>query len=144
MKPLEFYFQFLACVARADGRVSPAEQDAVQAAVAASGLEPAIVERLGQILDLSRPFDVEALLVRAARSLSPTLLAEVLRDAYAMALLDGELHPREIALVDRLLDVAGVTERGRTVLHAWAEAAARQHLDGLALLRDVTSAPPVG
>lgn len=141
MKPLADYFEIMACVARADGRIAPEEQKSLAEAIASSGLDTGSVARVNAILDLTREVDTREIVARVAKTLPVAALVEVLRDAYVVALLDGELDPREVAFLESLLEEVGVPERRRAAIHTWAETAARQHLDGMELIH---SARPTG
>jgi hypothetical protein len=128
------HLRVLACVARADGRVTIEEAgwllgaftDADLSADERAELELAL--RAGSL-------DVQATLQEATRGTSPELLAALLRDAYIVAGADGELVAEEVALADALLGEAGIAELHRPALQEWARRAADLHLDGLTLLK---------
>lgn len=135
--PIELYFDVLACVARADGRVSPEESALVRNAAIAAGLSGNALSGVERRLDMREPFALDEALAEAAPMMNVSTVAETLRDAYVIAAADKEILRAEIAVIDRFLAHMGLAEEQRPALHEWARRAAEHHLDGLALLADV-------
>ncbi len=134
---IELYFDVLACVARADGRVSRQEGDLVHRAAVAAGLAGDALERLERRLDIREPFSPDEVFAEVVPTMNVSTVAETLRDAYVLAAADNEIVRAEIAVIDRFLAHLGIAEEQRPALHEWARRAAEHHLDGLALLADV-------
>ena len=132
---IQEYLEVLACIVRADRRFDAAEIEALRQACATSGLSQRVVDHINELLDPARSVNVEAILRGATRGASPALLAELLRDGYIMAMVDGDVSAPETALLDQLLATAGVGEGQRAELHRWAQTAATHHVQGLRLLK---------
>lgn len=135
--PVDVYFDVLICVARADGRIAPEELRFLREAAEAAGLSGERLDRVERYLDLEIPFDVDQVLTGAAAHLNVSTLAEVIRDAYVIALADAEVAPTEVAVVARLLALVGVAEGPRAAVLEWARLAAEHHVNGLGLLQEV-------
>jgi len=135
--PIELYFDVLASVARADGRVSPEESALVRNAAVAAGLSSDALSGLERRLDIQEPFSLDEALAEAAPMMNASTAAETLRDAYVLATADNQIVRAEIAVIDRFLAHLGIAEEQRPALHEWARRAAEHHLDGLALLAEV-------
>ncbi|NUN52067.1 MAG: TerB family tellurite resistance protein [Planctomycetaceae bacterium] len=134
--PIELYFAVLACVARADGRVTQEERHVIRSAAQAAGLTGDVLARLERLLDMATPFSSEDVLAEIAPGMTAATLAEAIRDAYVLAAADQEIAPAEVAVIDRLFALVGIAEHRRPALHEWARRAAEHHLDGLALLSE--------
>jgi hypothetical protein len=135
------YLTVLACVARADGVITPEEREVLRRALATVD-DAGVRARVDALLDLAQDHDVKQLLTDALGEINAPhrdaetragSLAELLRDCYIMASVDGNISLPEVALIDRVLAIAQVPEQRRPTLHQWGEAAARQMLDGTAL-----------
>jgi uncharacterized tellurite resistance protein B-like protein len=133
---LELYFDVLACVARADGRLAPEEQRFLRAAAESSRLSGDALARLERLLDVDTPFSVDLVLSEVAGEMNAAVVVEALRDAYVLAAADGEIAPVEIDVLDRLLARIGIAIERRPALHEWARRAAEHHIEGLALLAE--------
>lgn len=142
------YLTVLACVARADGVIASEEREVLRRALASVD-DTGVRARVDALLDLTQDQNVEQLLTDALGEINaPTSdaetragsLAELLRDCYIMASVDGDISPPEVALIDRMLAIAHVPGQRRPTLHQWGEAAARQMLDGTALVLETITA----
>jgi len=143
---LSSYLRVLACIARADGVIASEEIAAIERAAEGILGDRETVNEVRSILDASKPVDFDALLreyihriTEANTNATPSLaahLAELVRDCYVIAAVDGAISPEEVAMIDRLLELAGISVRRRATLHQWAEAAAQQTLDGVGLFFD--------
>jgi tellurite resistance protein len=133
---LQVYFDVLACVARADQQVTPAERSAILSAATACDLGELALERIEGSLDLGQPFDVDAVLEIAAGRMDPGLLAELLRDAFVLAGADGDVAPLELDTIRRLLSCMGIEATRQDVLMEWARRAAEHHMDGVQLVAE--------
>lgn len=133
---LQVYFDVLACVARADQQVTPAERSAILSAASACDIGAVALARIEGSLDLGQPFDVDAVLDLAAGALDPGLLAELLRDAFVLAGADGDVAPLELDTIRRLLSRIGIEATSQDVLMEWARRAAEHHMDGVQLVAE--------
>jgi hypothetical protein len=134
---LQRYFDVLACVARADQVVVDAERGLLLAAASACDLASEAMQRLERQLDLGQPLDVDRTLADAAAGADVAVVAEVLRDAYVLAMADSDVAPAELAVIDRFLDHAGYDANGRAVMMEWARRAAELHCDGASLAAEL-------
>ena len=134
---LQIYFDVLVCVARADGQITPSERAAILNAAAACDLGATGLARIELGLDLSQPFDVDAVLGAASGHMDPGLLAEILRDAFVLAGSDGDVAPPEIDTVRRLLTQMGFEATSQDVVMEWARCAAEHHVDGVRLAAEL-------
>lgn len=136
MLSAQVYLNVLACIARADGKLDPAEAALLDRAVAASGLSDRATEGMRKILDMQHQPQVDSILSEAVNHLSPALLVDLLRDGYVMASADGQIAAAEVNVLDRLIEKAGIPENRRATLHQWAQRAARHQMDGLHIAAD--------
>lgn len=145
MDMLSNYLKVLALVARADGEIAPEEVSAIHRAI--DGVFGGVfnVGEVHSILDMSSAVDEDLVLRGCISDIDKmdwtplsraAYLAELIRDCYVIAVVDGRLRPQEEALIDRLLELGDVPVQRRATLHNWAEAAARQTLDGAELFLD--------
>ena len=136
MKPLRLYFDILIIVARADEEIHDAERAFIEALLANYEVSPELRQTI--LADLVDPaFDVAARTAAIAAHVDAGILAEALRDAYLMALTDGDLAPVEISSLDSILSECGVSASRRPAAHTWARKAAEDHVAGVLLLHDV-------
>lgn len=142
------YLTVLACVARADGVIAPEEREVLRRALATVD-DTSVRARVDALLDPAKNHDVAQLItdalgeINAPHSDAETragCLAELLRDCYIMAFVDGDISPPEVALIDQMLAIAQVPGQRRPTLHQWGEAAARHMLDGTALALETITA----
>lgn len=147
---MDAYLKALACVARADGVITTEEKAAINHALRRIGVGSAVSVEIEAILDLARPVDLDVLCHGVAEGLKgppafvAAALAEVVRDCYLMAAVDGEVSQPEVAVIDRLLETLGIPEARRATLHQWAEGAAQQFIDGVRLFADSFAEKGVG
>lgn len=136
----EVYVLLMALVAKADTIVTSNERERVHRAISDGRVSPEAAERLTSILEApasqSHGEEIRALLVNVPRDRLLPLLLDVVRDAYVMAAVDGEVTHAEVSVVDELLAMAGLETGKRAFLHEWGREAAQLQLDGLALLAD--------
>jgi len=96
----EIFTAALILLARADGRVTPEEAEAVWAYASARGLGPPDLVRLGAL-------DEQAVLSAIAAG-EPSDVEGFMGVAWSLCLADDELHPAELRLVGRIGALAGV------------------------------------
>ncbi len=139
------YVKVLACVARADGVIAAEELAAINRALDAVITQPDALHDVKVLLDISLPVDCPAILkqcvvqMRDATATSEDMaahLAELLRDCYVIAAVDGRISSEEVSMIDELLSLSGIPLQKRATLHQWAETSARHVSDGVGLLLD--------
>jgi len=119
------HLELLAAIARADGRIAPEEVSVIWQFLEAAGVDPAVADRINQLLDPTVPLDVDLVLTSLAAQSSPWSLAHAVRDAYIVAAADGEVSTAEALAVERLFDLMNLEPADRAMLHAYAAQAAR-------------------
>ena len=100
MTPDEIFTAALILLARADGRVTKSEAEAVWFYASERGLTPPDLVRLGA-LD-------EAAVLAAIAAGEPGDVEGFMGVAWALCLVDDELHPEELRLVGRIGALSGV------------------------------------
>jgi uncharacterized tellurite resistance protein B-like protein len=135
----EQYISLLVYIIRADGIVDDDEQ---------SGLLGLLAERLESPLDqeqtrslierLSAPGASEATddeLIAAGQGISLLNLCHLVRDAYALAASDGQIHGSEVRTMRRYLRLSGIPIERFADIDLWA----RSPVENLALGQDLLS-----
>jgi uncharacterized membrane protein YebE (DUF533 family) len=121
-------------VARADGVVKTAEAEFIEQSLVRTGLDEGSCQRIRALLDMATPHEVHTTLTRIAHEAAPAELAEFLRDAYAVATIDGEISESEVQLIEDAMAAAGIPEHGRGDVHDWAREAAQHLLHGITMI----------
>lgn len=119
---IEQYLDFMIYILRADGVVD-AEEKRHMLSIMVDGmkLDPNLVNRYKDILESQEWSEVtDAQLKAVAEGLDASSLGHLVRDAYAMAAADGEIHEAEIGIVKRLLVVAGIPADRFEKVDLWA------------------------
>ena len=139
------HIELLAYVARADGTVSLEEALAIRGFMSSAGMTPEVVARMNELLSPNTELHLEDALAPLVEHASPWMLAEAIRDAYLIALVDGELVATEIRVIEKLLDLLLVPGELRGELHRWARDAGVQQLRGMAIMtRTLEKAKEIG
>lgn len=147
---MDVYLKALACVARADGVITAEEKAAINHALRRVGVGSAVGVEIQAILDLAHPVNLDVLCRGVAEGLNgppefvAAALAEVVRDCYVVAALDGDVSTSEVEVIDRFLDTLRIPEARRATLHHWGEGAAQQFIDGVRLFADSFAEEGVG
>jgi tellurite resistance protein len=109
----EVYIEILTIVANSDGALVREEMAALEAFMGRALLKPEV--RAETRKKLRQTGDLEELLSRT----SPNTLKVALRDAVLLAAADGEYHPAEVLVLERIAEAAGVGIEGLDLLYDW-------------------------
>lgn len=119
---IEKYLDFMLYILRADGIVDRNEKvHMLGLMVDGLKLDPALIEKYKTELDKETWEPVTDEQLRSVtEDLDPSSLAHLVKDAYALAASDGEIHDAEISVVRRALRVAGVSSDRFADIDLWA------------------------
>ena len=109
----EVYIELLALLANSDGALVREEMAALEAFMGRVLLKPEVREETRKQLRSTR--DLGELLEKA----TPNTLKVALRDCVLLAASDGEYHPAEIVVLERIADAAEVGVDGLDQLYDW-------------------------
>lgn len=109
----EVYIELLTVLANSDGALVREEMAALEAFMGRALLKPEVREETRK--KLRRPGDLEELLSRA----SEDTLKIALRDSVLLAAADGEYHPEEVLVLERMAEAAGIGMDGLDALYDW-------------------------
>ena len=109
----EIYIELLAIVANSDGALVREEMAALEAFMGRALLKPEIREETRKKLRNMENLDL--VLDKA----SPDTLKVALRDAVLLAAADGEYHPSEVLMLEKIAEKAGVGMDGLDDLYDW-------------------------
>jgi uncharacterized tellurite resistance protein B-like protein len=109
----ELYIELLTVLANADGALVREEMAALESFMGRALLRPEIREETRQ--KLRNPGDLESLLSQT----NEKTLRVALRDSVLLAAADGEYHPAEILVLERMADQAGVGPDELDALYDW-------------------------
>ena len=98
----ELYIELLTVLANADGALVREEMAALEAFMGRALLRPEVREETRQ--KLRNPRDLDSLLALT----NEKTLRIALRDSVLLAAADGEYHPEEILVLEKMADHAGV------------------------------------
>lgn len=117
-----------------DGHVHPEERELFELMVENLGVALDTVNHLRMVLDGAVAFDVEETIQQIARGVGSSEIAELVREGYLTAAVDGSIDQAECAVIDRLLSAAGIPEARWPLLHAWGRMCVEQMTLGVGLL----------
>ncbi len=109
----EVYIELLTVLANSDGALVREEMAALEAFMGRVLLKPEVREETRK--KLRRPADLEELLAKATEG----TLKVALRDSVLLAAADGEYHPAEVVVLERMAEAAGVGMEGLDELYDW-------------------------
>ncbi len=109
----EIYIELLAIVANSDGALVREEMAALEAFMGRALLKPEIREETRKKLRNMENLDL--VLDKA----NPDTLKVALRDAVLLAAADGEYHPSEVLMLEKIAEKAGVGMDGLDDLYDW-------------------------
>jgi tellurite resistance protein len=109
----EVYIELLTIVANSDGALVREEMAALEAFMGRALLKPEV--RAETRKKLRQTGDLEELLQRS----SIDTLKVALRDSVLLAAADGEYHPAEVLVLERIAEAAGVSIDGLDELYDW-------------------------
>ncbi|MDP7043533.1 MAG: TerB family tellurite resistance protein [Candidatus Thalassarchaeaceae archaeon] len=109
----EVYIELLAHLANSDGALVREEMAALEAFMGRVLLKPDVREETRK--RLRNTGNIEELLEKA----TPNTLKIALRDSVLLAAADGEYHPAEVIVLERIADVAGIGINGLDQLYDW-------------------------
>ena len=109
----EVYIELLTIVANSDGALVREEMAALEAFMGRALLKPEV--RAETRKKLRQTGDLEELLQRS----SIDTLKVALRDSVLLAAADGEYHPAEVLVLERIAEAAGVSIDGLDELYEW-------------------------
>lgn len=119
---IEQYLDFMIYILRADGVVD-AEEKRHMLSIMVDGmkLDPTLVERYRETLESQEWSEVSDEQLKAvSQGLDASSIGHLVRDAYAMAAADGEIHQAEVGVVNRFLVLAGIPEERLEQVDLWA------------------------
>ena len=109
----DVYIELLTIVANSDGALVREEMAALEAFMGRALLKPEVREETRK--KLRHTGDLEKTLAKA----TVDTLKVVLRDSVLLAAADGEYHPAEVLVLERIADAAGVGIDGLDQLYDW-------------------------
>ena len=109
----EVYIELLTIVANSDGALVREEMAALEAFMGRALLKPEVREETRK--KLRHTGDLEETLAKA----TVDTLKVALRDSVLLAAADGEYHPAEVLVLERIADAAGVGIDGLDQLYDW-------------------------
>nr|MBC8518134.1 TerB family tellurite resistance protein [Euryarchaeota archaeon] len=109
----EVYIELLTIVANSDGALVREEMAALEAFMGRALLKPEVREETRK--KLRHTGNLEESLERA----TVDTLKVALRDSVLLAAADGEYHPAEVLVLERIADAAGVGIEGLDQLYDW-------------------------
>lgn len=109
----ELYIELLTVLANADGALVREEMAALEAFMGRALLRPEVREEMRK--KLRQPGNIEALL----EEVNEKTLRIALRDSVLLAAADGEYHPAEILVLERMADHIGVGQAELDDLYDW-------------------------
>ncbi len=109
----EVYIELLTIVANSDGALVREEMAALEAFMGRALLKPEVREETRK--KLRHTGNLEESLARA----TVDTLKVALRDSVLLAAADGEYHPAEVLVLERIADAAGVDIEGLDQLYDW-------------------------
>jgi len=109
----EVYIEILTIVANSDGALVREEMAALEAFMGRALLIPEVREETRK--KLRHTGDLEDVLARA----TVDTLKVALRDSVLLAATDGEYHPAEVLVLERIAEAAGVGIEGLDQLYDW-------------------------
>ncbi len=109
----ELYIELLTVLANADGALVREEMAALEAFMGRALLRPEVREETRQ--KLRNPRDLDSLLALT----NEKTLRVALRDSVLLAAADGEYHPEEILVLEKMADHAGVDADVLDSLYDW-------------------------
>ena len=109
----EVYIEILTIVANSDGALVREEMAALEAFMGRALLKPEV--RAETRKKLRHTGDLEELLQRSTID----TLKVALRDSVLLAAADGEYHPAEVLVLERIAEAAGVSIDGLDELYDW-------------------------
>ncbi|MDP6333963.1 MAG: TerB family tellurite resistance protein [Candidatus Poseidoniaceae archaeon] len=109
----EVYIELLALLANSDGALVREEMAALEAFMGRVLLKPELRENTRK--QLRSNGDLEQLIEKA----TPDTLKVALRDSVLLAAADGEYHPAEVLVLERMAEAAGVGIDGLDQLYDW-------------------------
>ena len=109
----EIYIELLAIVANSDGALVREEMAALEAFMGRALLKPEIREETRKKLRNMENLDL--VLDKA----NPDTLKVALRDAVLLAAADGEYHPSEVLMLEKIAEKTGIGMDGLDDLYDW-------------------------
>ena len=109
----EVYIELIAHLANSDGALVREEMAALEAFMGRVLLKPDVREETRK--RLRNTGNIEELLEKA----TPNTLKIALRDSVLLAAADGEYHPAEVVVLERIADIAGIGINGLDQLYDW-------------------------
>ena len=109
----DVYIELLTIVANSDGALVREEMAALEAFMGRALLKPEVREETRK--KLRQKGDLEKTLAIA----TVDTLKVALRDSVLLAAADGEYHPAEVLVLERIADAAGVSIDGLDQLYDW-------------------------
>ena len=109
----EVYIELLTIVANSDGALVREEMAALEAFMGRALLKPEVREETRK--KLRQTGDLEKSLAMA----TVDTLKVTLRDSVLLAAADGEYHPAEVLVLERIAEAAGVGIEGLDQLYDW-------------------------
>jgi tellurite resistance protein len=109
----EVYIELLTILANSDGALVREEMAALEAFMGRALLKPEV--RAETRKKLRQTGDLEELLERSTID----TLKVALRDSVLLAAADGEYHPAEVLVLERIAEAAGVSMDGLDELYDW-------------------------
>lgn len=136
MSRAEQYLDFMVCVLWADGTVSPEEREHLFRSVLYDmDFRPGLVEKYEHLLAERSRIDPEEVIRQVVATMEPVGLVGLVRDAYIMASVDGDILPAEVDVIRSLLKAAGVPEERFSEIDAWGREAVSHVRRGVSLFR---------
>ena len=120
MSLLKSYLDFMLCIMEADGEITDEEKEMFLKMLSRSSVRKSIAQRYRSLLEGKRvgldPKDVISRIVKVADA---EALGWIVRDAYLAADVDGKISKKEVALINELLEAAGIPKKLHGEIKSW-------------------------
>jgi tellurite resistance protein len=133
MNIMNDYFDFLACVAKADNVVRPKETVLFFEMLKNMGMSSAIQNKYKKILNSDKPIDSDAIISKVAKNTNSLMLPWFIRDAFLMADADGKISKEEIQVIKELVIKSGITQNKFVKIKNWGLEYIKHTQEGLKL-----------
>lgn len=133
MNIMNDYFDFLACVAKADNIVQPEETVLFVEMLKNMGMSSSIQNKYKKILNSDKPIDSDAIISKVAKNTNPLMLPWFIRDAFLMADADGKISKEEIQVIKELVIKSGITQNKFVKIKNWGLEYIKHTQEGLKL-----------
>ncbi len=116
----ESYLDFMLCVLVADGVLHENEKQLFSEMLDNSGVNSQLRNKYEVIMNDHVSVSSEEYLVQIVKEIDPDQLPVMIRDAYLMASIDGNVHESEIAVINKFLKIIGMPDERFEEIREWA------------------------